>query len=124
MLTLYMPGTFKLGDTDHCRINGDKSWITWRDGDTLAVDGDARRILFTVIDKAGLRLFIAGDSIDTTAKVEQVYGGVIVELDQFPRGEVIERRIAAMEAKQTPRDVTIMVRKAHFGIDDPRNAIV
>jgi len=46
MLMISMPTTFKVGDTQDCRINGKPERLTWRDEDTAVIEpGDARKIV-------------------------------------------------------------------------------
>jgi len=46
MFLISMPTTFKVGDTEDCRINGKPEKITWRDRNTLVIEpNDARQIL-------------------------------------------------------------------------------
>ena len=49
--------TFKVGDTEDCRINREPARLTWRDQDTLVIElGDARKM-----EDGNLIRFIAAD---------------------------------------------------------------
>jgi hypothetical protein len=86
MFILHMPESFKVGDTEACRINGEPAQLTWRSPDTLVIGAtDARHILKTHVED-GLRCFICadaeficGDINDSQYGVEEVPGeGFIV----------------------------------------------
>lgn len=79
MFIMHMPKSFKVGDTEACRINGEPAQLTWRSPDTLVIgDNDARSIVKTHIED-GLRCFICGDADGTQYGVEEVPGeGFIV----------------------------------------------
>jgi hypothetical protein len=79
MFMIHMPTTFKVGDTDDCRINGESKRLTWRDKDTLVIEpDDARQILLSALD-GELRCFMCGDAgADQEAKVTVTEGGFIV----------------------------------------------
>jgi hypothetical protein len=62
MFLMTMPDTFKIGDTETVRINGQAATLTWRDAGTLVVNGtDARTILRCAPGGPGLIDFMCGD---------------------------------------------------------------
>lgn len=80
MFFISMPDTFKLGDTEGCRINGQPAKIEWRDADTLVIlPDDARPIL--AVEKVGkLISFTCGHQGETKADYDMEAlpcGGVI-----------------------------------------------
>ena len=71
MFTIYMPVTFKVGDTADVRINQAPQRLTWRDADTLVIEpGDARKIVDRFTD-GELTTFICADA-DGTADFEVI----------------------------------------------------
>jgi hypothetical protein len=65
MFTIYMPVTFKVGDTANVRINQEPQRLTWRDADTLVIEpGDARKIVDRWTD-GELITFVCADADGT-----------------------------------------------------------
>jgi hypothetical protein len=80
MFIMHMPKSFKVGDTEACRINGEPAQLTWRSADTLVIgDNDARLIVQTHVED-GLRCFICGDADDSQYGVEDGEGFIVVEV--------------------------------------------
>ena len=80
MFHITTPKTFKIGDTQDCRINAEPPKITWRNASTLVIEpNDARTILHTQID-GDLRVFMCGDAAATSDNytVKKSEAGVLV----------------------------------------------
>ena len=63
MFVIWMPRTFKVGDTADVKINGEPKRVTYRDPDTLVIEpGDARTILGRMEDDRDLVTFACSDA--------------------------------------------------------------
>jgi hypothetical protein len=82
MFIMHMPESFKVGDTNACRINGEPTQLTWLSPDVLIIGAaDFRQIVKTDVGY-GLRVFFCGDADNTQYDVEEVPGeGCII----FPK---------------------------------------
>ena len=74
MFIIHMPESFKVGDTAACKINRERSQLTWRSLDTLVIGAaDARHIVKTHVED-GMRVFVCGDADDSEYSVEEIPG--------------------------------------------------
>ena len=85
MFLMHTPKTFRVGDSQDCRINGEAARITWKNAKTLVIEpGDERAILHTLIDGELRVFFCSSDKRSEGYNVEQSPDGVIV---QAPKDE-------------------------------------
>ena len=61
MLMLHMPKSFKVGDTEPCRINKEPTTVTWRADDHLVLGGTDARKIVSVAPDGDLVMFVCGD---------------------------------------------------------------
>lgn len=100
------PPTFAEGQTIEVVLNGKPVLITWRDEDTLVVDGDARPILVTKweADSIGFACGGGGESYavlrqaDPKALADQL--ALLREQTAAERAERIERVVAQVTAEK------------------------
>jgi hypothetical protein len=59
---IYMPQTFKIGDTETCKINGETQQVTWRDKTTLVIEPDDPRAIVTRTQPGDLTCFFCADA--------------------------------------------------------------
>ncbi len=85
MFVMWMPATYKIGDTAEVKINDEPQKLTWRDAQTLAIEPDDAR---TIVDR-----HIDGDlmcftSSDAKPKTQQRYwiaiNGATCAMSSFP----------------------------------------
>lgn len=80
MFFISMPDTFKIGDTEACRINGQPAKIKWRDADTLVILPDDTRPILAVEKAGNLISFTCGHQGETKANyvTETLPGGGVL----------------------------------------------
>jgi hypothetical protein len=65
MFIITMPKNFKVGSTLPCKVNGQKTTLTWEDDTTLVIDKDGknqrRSIASTLKEPNGGKTFVCGE---------------------------------------------------------------
>jgi hypothetical protein len=62
MFIMWLPKSFKLGDTADVKINGKPEKLTWRDAETLVIHPDDARTILQIADEGDLNAFTCGDA--------------------------------------------------------------
>jgi hypothetical protein len=80
MLSIVLPLTFKIGDTQAARVNKEPATLFWRDKDTMVLNGtDTRKILLR-FDDGALRHFACTDADGTPRAVDVIVEGWTIKV--------------------------------------------
>ena len=80
MLSIVLPRTFKIGDTQAARVNKQQATLFWRDKDTMVLNGtDTRKILLT-FDDGALRHFACTEADGTPRAVDVIVEGWTIKV--------------------------------------------
>jgi hypothetical protein len=79
MFMISMPKTFKVGDTEDCRINGKPERLLWKDASTLVILPDEAHPIVTMRLDGDLRCFMCGragaEATDYVVDADSMFGG-------------------------------------------------